>query len=115
MEETLDALSQAPGIQGAMIVGKDGLVIAQSGNLGAESDLMGATTAELFSNAESALGERLSRGALSTVTLEAGSGSVFLRNLDDVTFLLVLGEERMNLGLVRYEIRRAAERLRELL
>lgn len=115
MEETLDALSQAPGIQGAMIVGKDGLVIAQSGNLGPDADLMGATTAELFTNAESALSERMSRGALGTLTLEADGGAVFLRNLDDVTFLLVLGGERLNLGLVRYEIRRAAERLREQL
>lgn len=115
MERTLDALCAAPGIQGAMIVGKDGLMIAQSGDLGAEPDVLGATMAELFTNGDATMGERLSRGSLGSVTLESSSGLLFLRNLDEVTFLLVLTEGKMNLGLARYEIKRAAERLREVL
>lgn len=113
MEETLDALCQAPGIQGAMVVGKDGLMIAASGDVGGEPDLLGATAAELFSLAESAGVERLGRGTVGTLTLEMPGGPMFVRALDEVTFLLVLAEDRLTLGMARYELRRAAEKLRE--
>ena len=113
MEETLDALCRVSGIQGAMVVGRDGLVVASSGDLGGDPDLLGATTAEFFTLADSAGTERLGRGSLQLVTLEMPGGPLFLCALDELTFLVVLMAEKLSLGLARYEVRRAAGRLRE--
>lgn len=115
MDEILDALTQTPGIQGAVIVGRDGLVIASAGKTGEDADLVGATGAEMFTNAESASADRLGRGAVGSLTMEAAGGCLLARPIDEVTVLLVLTEEKINLGLVRFETRRAAEKLRDSL
>lgn len=115
MEEVLEALAEVPGVQGCLVVGRDGLVIAGAGETGEDPDLAGVTAADLFGGAETALTERLTRGGVDTLSLEAGEGSLLLRPIDAQTFLLVLAEASPNLGLVRYESRRAVDKLREAL
>ncbi|MEW6283140.1 MAG: roadblock/LC7 domain-containing protein [Candidatus Eremiobacterota bacterium] len=115
MEDILEGLNQTPGVQGSLIVGKDGLVIASSGDMAQDPDFLGATTAEIFSAAESGVMERFERGELELLSLEATGGHLFFKNINEVTYLLVLTREDVNLGLIRFDIRRAAQQLQEQL
>ncbi len=115
MEQVLEELCRVGGIEGCIIVGKDGLVITQSGKVLPELDFLGASMADLFTNLESLLGEKFAQGDLDMVTLEAKKGKIFLRTINEVTFLVVFAQTKVNLGLLRGEIRIACERLKDLL
>lgn len=115
MEEILESLARTPGVQGSLIVGKDGLVIAAAGSPQPDADMLGATTAEYFSSIENGVGSTLERGSLDLVSVEASEGRLFLKGINDGTYLLVSAEASANLGLIRHEMKVAAEQLREQL
>lgn len=115
MEDILEVLNQTPGVQGSLIVGKDGLVIASAGSTEQDPDFLGATTAEIYSSVESGMNERFERGELDMLCMEANGGNLFFKNINEVTYLLVLTSQDINLGLVRYDIRRASQALQEQL
>lgn len=115
MEEVLESLSQTSGIIGGLIAGRDGLVIASHLKGGKDASYIGATVADLYRNLEGA-SEQLDSGKLEMITLERNSDNVFLYSIQDgQTILVVLAEPKINLGLVRIEIRDAAERLKSFL
>jgi len=114
MDEILEALTHVPGVDASLIVGKDGLVISQVGSLdGIDTDLLGATVSELYSSAESVMAERFARGSLDGLTIEANGGKFILSSINDEVFLLVLARKKINLGLVRWETRESAGKLKE--
>jgi len=115
MDEILEVLTQVPGILGCLIVGKDGLVITQSGQINLDVDFLGATTADFFTSAEGMMGEKFNQGTLGVMTIEAAEGNFILQSINEVTFLLVLTHQKVNLGLLRWEIRAAAEKLKDVL
>lgn len=115
MDEILKELNTTPGIQGSLIVGKDGLVIASSGDAEPDPDFLGAETAELFQNAEAGMTEKFERGALGLMSLEAENGSIFLRSINEVTYLMVLARSDATVGQVRFGIGRASRKLKEQL
>lgn len=113
MDEVLEELNETPGVQGSLIIGKDGLVIANAGDTEPDPDFLGAETAELFQNAEARMGDKFERGTLGMLSLEADNGHMFLKGINEVTYLLVLTQHEINLGLVRHDIKRASARLLE--
>ncbi len=115
MEEILENLAQVNGILGTLIVGRDGLVIAYSGDIKADPDFLGATVSDFFTTAENIMEEKFSLGALGRVTIEAEQGVYFLQNINNETFLVVNTDKMMNHGLIRLEMKSACESLREVL
>jgi predicted regulator of Ras-like GTPase activity (Roadblock/LC7/MglB family) len=114
MKEILEALNQTSGVQGCLIVGRDGLVIDNSGDVSnVPMDLLGATSTELFSTAESLVGERLEQGEVDLVHVESAKGKFVMMGINEQSFLVVMTRSKVNLGLVRWEVRSAAERLKE--
>lgn len=115
MEEILENLAQVTGILGALIVGRDGLVIAYSGDIKADPDFLGATVSDFFTTAENIMEEKFSLGTLGRITIEADQGVYFLQNINNETFLVVIADKKMNHGLIRLEMKSASESLREVL
>lgn len=115
MEDILESLNQLPGVQASMIVDRDGLVILSSGRAQPDPDFVGATAAEYFVSLDTGMAEKLSMGQLDTASLEGTQGNLFLKGINEATCLVVLTRSKVNLGLVRYEIKHASERLREQL
>lgn len=107
MDEILEELLSTPGVQGSVIVDRDGLVISTAGALEAP-DALGAEFAETFKSLEND-----NRGQLRLISLEAANGNIFMANINDVTFLVVQTGEQINLGRLRYDIRHASSRLKD--
>lgn len=107
MDEILEELLGTPGVQGSVIVDRDGLVISTAGDLD-QPDALGAEFAEMYKSLEND-----NRGALRLISLEAANGNYFMSNINDVTFLLVQTAEQVNMGRLRYDIRHASGRLKE--
>lgn len=116
MRDILEGLNQTAGVQGCLIVGRDGLVIDNAGDVSnIPMDLLGATSTEFFSTAESLLGERLEQGSVDILHVESDRGKFVMMGINDQSFLVVMTRPKVNLGLVRWEVRSAAERLKEAL
>ncbi len=113
MEHILEEINQTPGVLGSMIVGKDGLVVANIWNQDIDLDMVGADSADILNTVESILEEKFLFGATRMLSLEAENARLFFRNIDESTFLAVSATPKCNLGLLRSEITAAATRLEE--
>lgn len=115
MDEILEGLVNVPGVIGALIVGKDGLVISYTGQLNLDPDFLGATIADFFSTAEGIVQEKFGQGTLEHLSIEARDCKFLLHNINDLTFLVTQSRPATNLGLIRAEARHASEKLKESL
>ena len=115
MEDILEKLIQINGIAGALIVGKDGLIIEFKGEVQNDPDFIGATVADFFTTAESIMGEKFTFGELEKLTIETNTGRYFLYAINNETFLVVIAPGAASLGLMRLELKTAVENLREVL
>ncbi len=110
MYEILNELNKTAGINGSMVVGQDGIVIAADMNTELQDDTVGALASSIVSTVKSSL-ERLSNEGLKQITVEADKGKLFLTDVG-IGILAVTTESQVNVGMVRLEIKSAAEKIR---
>jgi predicted regulator of Ras-like GTPase activity (Roadblock/LC7/MglB family) len=102
-----DLLAQAPEIEAAAVVSFDGLSMASALPASMDEDRVAAMSAALLSLGERAA-EGLGRGALSQVYIEGEHGTVFLVSADDEAVLVAVASRGAKVGMMLYEVRRAA-------
>lgn len=110
MYEILEELNKTSGVNGSMIVGKDGIVIAADLNAQLQNETVGALAASIVSTVQKSM-SRLSSDALKQVTVEANNGKLFLTDVG-IGVLAVTTDPQVNVGLIRLEIKNAAEKVR---
>ena len=107
-------LSQAPELEAAAVVSYDGLAMASALPLGMDEDRVAAMSAALLSLGEKAA-QGLGRGDLSQVYVEGESGTVFLVSCDDEAVLVAVAAAGAKVGLMLFEVRRAAADIADVL
>ena len=110
MYEILNQLNKTAGISGSMIVGQDGIVIAADMNSQLKDEAVGALAASIVNTVRTSM-ERLSDEGLRQVTVEASKGKLFLTDVG-IGILAVTTEPQVNVGMVRLEIKNAAEKMK---
>src|SRR5881275_3360868 len=109
-----DLLAQAPEVEAAAVVSFDGLPMASALPATMDEDRVAAMSAALLSLGERAA-EGLGRGSLSQVYIEGENGTVFLVSADDEAVLVAVAAKGAKVGMMLYEVRRAAEAVAEVL
>src|SRR5580692_323083 len=109
-----DLLSQAPEVEAAAVVSFDGLPMASALPATMDEDRVAAMSAALLSLGERAA-EGLGRGGLNQVYIEGESGTVFLVSADDEAVLVAVAAPGAKVGMMLYEVRRAAASVAEVL
>src|SRR3954465_15404738 len=102
-----DLLAQAPEVEAAAVVSFDGLAMSSALPPTMDEDRVAAMSAALLSLGERAA-EGLGRGVLSQVYVGGESGTVFLISAEDEAVLVAVGAKGAKVGLMLFEIRRAA-------
>src|SRR3954471_5578807 len=102
-----DLLREAPEIEAAAVVSFDGLPMASALPGSMDEDRVAAMSAALLSLGERAA-QGLGRGELSQVYIEGEAGTVFLVSADDEAVLVAVAAPGAKVGLMLYEVRRAA-------
>jgi len=110
MNEILEELNKTSGVSGSMIVGQDGIVIAANLHTQLQDQDIGALAASIVNTVQKSM-SRLSNDAPKQVTVEASNGKLFLTDVG-IGILAVTTDPQVNVGLVRLEIRNAAEKVR---
>ena len=100
-------LAQTPEIEAAAVVSFDGLPMASALPPSMDEDRVAAMSAALLSLGERAA-QGLGRGELSQVYIEGDSGTVFLVSADDEAVLVAVAAKGAKVGMMLYEVRRAA-------
>ena len=103
----VELVGQVPEIEAASVVSFDGLAMASALPAAMDEDRVAAMSAALLSLGERAA-EGLGRGELSQVYVEGEDGTVFLVSADDEAVLVAVAAKGAKVGLMLFEVRRAA-------
>jgi uncharacterized protein len=110
MYQILEDLNKTNGINGSLIVGRDGIVIAADLKSNYQDEAVGASAASIVDTVKKSM-ERLSNENLKQITVEASKGKLFLTDVG-IGILAVTTDPQVNVGLVRLEIKNAAEKIK---
>jgi predicted regulator of Ras-like GTPase activity (Roadblock/LC7/MglB family) len=110
-----DLVASSSDIEGAAVVGTDGLVYSINAPTGkVDETLVGAVAAAALGLSKKSV-EQLKRGTLTQSLLQGDKGNIILTQLDGQTLLVELTPPNVNLGMAFAETREAAGKLREIL
>jgi hypothetical protein len=108
VETILQRLTDLDEITGAILVGKDGLIV--SGALHSDDEeVLGAMSAAVFGSVANYT-TQINNGDLRHVIIETSSGTVQFAEVGDL-ILVVTTSTSINLGRVRLEIKKASRQL----
>ncbi|MDP1552651.1 MAG: roadblock/LC7 domain-containing protein [Methanobacteriaceae archaeon] len=109
----LKDLGRINGVNGSLVVGKDGLIIETEVPSDIDSELVAAMSSAVFGTAERSA-EEMKHEPLEQVMIEGNRGKTLMIDAQEGILVLITDVD-INLGLIRIEMRRSAERLRDLL
>ncbi|ADP77106.1 Roadblock/LC7 family protein [Methanothermus fervidus DSM 2088] len=113
ISRVLRDLTRIDGVNGSLVVGKDGLIIESELGSDMDAEIVAARSSVIFGAAKESV-EELKQEPLEQVMIEGSRGKMLMKDVGE-GILVVLTDEDVNLGLIRLEMRRSAERIKDFL
>jgi uncharacterized protein len=113
IRDLVAAIRQREGVDAAVVLGRDGLLIDGQLIPGLDADVIAARIPAIIASADE-FGTAASRGELVTAVLEHRSGIAVISALTADAVLLVLVAPHANVGQLLLELRRNRERIAAL-
>ncbi len=116
LAEALDELlASSSDIEGAAVVGVDGLVYsANVPQRGMDVDMVGAASAAVLGLSKRSVGQ-LNRGEFTQTLIQGSGGNIIVSSLNPETIFVALTPPGVNLGMAFAEVRSMIKRLNEIL
>jgi predicted regulator of Ras-like GTPase activity (Roadblock/LC7/MglB family) len=105
IRDLVTAIRERDGVQAAVVLGRDGLVIDGQGVPGIDTENLAAHVPPVLLAADE-LGHAGATGALQTAVLELEQGYAIVSAVSTDALLLVLASPAVNLAELLYELRR---------
>lgn len=109
-----DFLATSPEVEAAAVVSADGLPMASALPPHVEEDRLAAMSAALLTLGERAA-DNLGKGELAQVFVEGSNGHVILMSAGGNAVLVAVTAKGAKAGLILFEMRRAADRVRSVM
>ena len=109
----LKDLGRINGVNGSLVVGKDGLIIETEVPSDIDAELVAAMSSAVFGTAERSA-EEMKHEPLQQVMIEGKRGKTLMIDATEGILVLITDVD-INLGLIRIEMKRSAERVQDLL
>ena len=106
--------SKDPEIEGSVLIRTDGLVLASALPAEIDRDLVAAMSASAL-NVSTRVLEELGKGEIENVIIRGSMGVVMVISVAQDIVLAAIGKKDANLGLMLVEMRRAAEKLKNII
>lgn len=113
IRDLVGAIRQRDGVDAAVVLGRDGLVIDGDVASGLASDEVAAHVPSILSAADE-FGAATGRGGLITAVLEYPGGLAIASAMSPEATLLVLVQPQTNIGQLLFELRRNREHIASL-
>jgi len=114
VERILKRLESVPGLEGSALISADGFMLASSLPPEMSEDRIAAMGAAMVSVAER-VNRELNRGKFEMTIISGSDGYTLATDVGLEAILIVLASKNAKLGLVFYEVKRAAEDLMKIL
>ncbi len=111
MRAILRNLTRVSGVQGTVLVDRDGMVILSELDADLDGERVGAMAAAIVATVEDSLA-KVDRGPLVHLQMDAEEGKIIVEEAGKA-LLVVLTEKSVNIGLIRIEIKTAADKLKQ--
>ena len=105
IRDLVGVLRQREGVEAAVVLGRDGLLIDSETKTAIDAESMAALVPQIVAAGDD-FGAHDGRGALQTAILEYGHGIAIICVLNVDAILLVLAQPTANLGQLLFELRR---------
>lgn len=113
IRDLVAALRQREGVDAAVVLGRDGLLIDSQTDAAVDAESVAALVPSIVSAADE-FGGHDGRGPLTTAILEYTAGVALVSVLSNDAILLVLARPTADLGRLLYELRRNRENIATL-
>ncbi|WP_456419576.1 roadblock/LC7 domain-containing protein [Methanocaldococcus infernus] len=113
LEKILIEINKTEGVKGSMVVGKDGLLIASQLPSDVDAELVGAMLSAAYGAAEKAC-EEIKLGKIKQAMIEGEFGKALMIDIGDY-ILVVLTEDKVNLGLIRLIMKKAIDKIKAMI
>lgn len=113
IRDLVAALRQREGVEAAIVLGRDGLLIDSQAIPGLDAEDLAARIPPIIGPADE-LGNAARRGEVVTVILEHKQGIAIVSVLSSEAILLVLVQPSADIGQLLYELRRNREHIAAL-
>jgi predicted regulator of Ras-like GTPase activity (Roadblock/LC7/MglB family) len=113
IRDLVGAIRQREGVDAAVVLGRDGLLIDSQVMAGLDAEDLAARIPSIIGPADE-LGEGIQRGALVTAVLEYEGGLAIVTVLNADAVLVVLVRADHNVGQLLFELRRNREHIAAL-
>jgi predicted regulator of Ras-like GTPase activity (Roadblock/LC7/MglB family) len=113
IRDLVAAIRQRDGVEAAIVLGRDGLLIDSHITAGLDAEDIAARIPAIIGAADD-FGATTQRGELVTAVLEYAEGLAVVSVLSTEAILLVLVSPRANLGQLLFELRRNREHIAAL-
>ncbi len=111
MRAILRNLTRVSGVQGTVLVDRDGMVILSELDADLDEERVGAMAAAIVATVEDSLA-KVERGPLVHLQMDAEDGKIIVEEAGKA-LLVVLTEKSVNIGLIRIEMKTAADKLKQ--
>jgi len=113
IRDLVGSLRRRDGVEAAVVLGRDGLLIDSQTASGIDAESMAALVPSIVAAADE-YGAHEDRGTLTTAILEFARGVAVISVLSEEAVLLVLARPSANLGQLLFELRRNREKIATL-
>jgi uncharacterized protein len=113
IRDLVGAIRQREGVEAAVVLGRDGLLIDSQSAPGLDPEDLAARIPAIIGPADE-LGEAVKRGALTTAVLEYPDGLAIIEVLNADAVLVVLIRPDANVGRLLFELRRNRQHIAAL-
>jgi uncharacterized protein len=114
LEEHLRKLAGIGNVDGAAIVSRDGLLIADSLPKNVDSEIFSSMSATMHGAGETAISE-LKKGVCNFTMAESDKSLVISMGINPTFLVVSLATKGVNLGLLRVEMKKTAEEISKIL
>ena len=114
LEIILSGLKKTGGIKGSAVISRDGLIVASDLSENVDADTVAAMSAAMQGAAETAVQE-LNQGELNQIIIDSGKGKMISIGAGENAILVVLGDVKVNLGLVLLTLGKAKTKISDIL
>ena len=113
IRDLVGAIRQREGVEAAVVLGRDGLLIDSQSIAGLDPEDLAARIPAIIGPADD-LGRAAGRGALTTAVLEYPTGLAIVEVLNADAILVVLVRPEANVGRLLFELRRNRQHIAAL-
>jgi uncharacterized protein len=110
LKQLLGEFLKLEGVSAAVVVGRDGFVIESAASGKVDIDALGAMASTGMGTSE-AMGNELGKGELKQMLVELDRGPILLSPLSTDELIAIVADPAVNIGRIRYELKKNKDRL----